>query len=162
MRTSTHNAVEVKLPPPSASRKASRSISTISSVSRCEGPPSPPASCTSPSLVMKAPNGMNAPRSFSMACAIGITALSSSSKSGLFMLQLLLQLHNRCARSALILRRRFEARDVWMAGQQVCNRAAQRTGAVAVNYAYFAEAVQESFVEKLVYQVDSFVSLLTD
>jgi len=42
------------------------------------------------------------------------------------------------------------------------DRAAQRTGAVAVNYAYFAEAVQESFVEKLVYQVDSFVSLLTD
>jgi hypothetical protein len=33
---------------------------------------------------------------------------------------------------------------------------------VAVNYAHFAEAVQEGFVEKLVREIDRFVGCLTN
>src|SRR5260370_838488 len=65
-------------------------------------------------------------------------------------------------RSPLVLPRRFEARDVWMAGQQICNRPPQCAGAVAVDYAQFTQPVQESFVEKLVDEVDGFVRFLTD
>ena len=63
---------------------------------------------------------------------------------------------------ALILRRRFESRDVWMTRQELRDRATQRSGAVAVDYAYFAEAIQENFVEKLVCQTNCFVGLLAD
>ena len=49
-----------------------------------------------------------------------------------------------------------------MIGEQFGNGLAQRAGAVAVNYAHFAETVQESLVEKLVRQCGRFVSLLAD
>jgi len=78
------------------------------------------------------------------------------------MFHLLLQFHKSRPGPPLILRRRFETRDVWMAGQQIRDRAAERAGAVTVDYAQFSKAVQESFVEKLVDQFDSFIGLLTD
>jgi hypothetical protein len=49
-----------------------------------------------------------------------------------------------------------------MPGQHLRDGAAERAGAVAVDYAHFAQAVQESFVEKLVYQIDRFVGFLAD
>ena len=49
-----------------------------------------------------------------------------------------------------------------MIGEQLGNTTAQRAGAVAVNYAHFAETVQESLVEKLVGKIDGLVSLLPD
>ena len=51
---------------------------------------------------------------------------------------------------------------MWMAGEQFRNRFAQRAGAVAVDYADFAEAVQESFVEKFVGEFDGLVGFLSD
>ena len=49
-----------------------------------------------------------------------------------------------------------------MIGKHFRDRFTQRAGAVAVDYAYFGNAVQESFVEKLVHQIDGFVGLLAD
>ena len=49
-----------------------------------------------------------------------------------------------------------------MVAQKFSDRLSQRAGAVAVNYAHFAEAVQESFVEKLVREIDGFVGCLTN
>ena len=49
-----------------------------------------------------------------------------------------------------------------MIGEQFRDCLAQRARAVAVDYAHFAEAVQESFVEKLVSEIDGFVGFLAD
>ncbi len=55
-----------------------------------------------------------------------------------------------------------ESRNMRMFSEKLCDRFAQRAGAVAVNYAHFAEAVQEGGVEKFVGEVDSFVCSLAD
>jgi hypothetical protein len=57
----------------------------------------------------------------------------------------------------LILWGRSEAGNVWMAGQQLSNRFSQGAGAVAVDYADFTLAVQESCVEKFVDDIGGFV-----
>jgi len=49
-----------------------------------------------------------------------------------------------------------------MVAQKFSDRLSQRAGAVAVNYAHFAEAVQERIVEKLVREIDGFVGRLTN
>jgi hypothetical protein len=49
-----------------------------------------------------------------------------------------------------------------MTGEQLRDCAAQRASTVAVNYAHFTEAVQESFVQKLVRKIDRFVGLFAD
>src|SRR2546423_12835586 len=72
------------------------------------------------------------------------------------------QLDDGRSGSTLILRRRPKPRDVWMIRQQFSNRFTQRARAVAVDYAHFAEAVQEGFVEKLVGEVDGLVGFLSD
>src|SRR5207253_3677965 len=60
--------------------------------------------------------------------------------------------------AALILRRSRKPRDVRMIAEQFCNRAAERAGAVAVDYAHFVKTIQEGLVEKLVGQFDGFVA----
>jgi len=62
----------------------------------------------------------------------------------------------------LILGRSGKSRDVRMIGEQFSYAAAQSPGAVTVDYAHFALAVQESFVKKFVDQIDGQVSGFAD
>src|SRR2546429_3171981 len=62
--------------------------------------------------------------------------------------------------STPVLRRRRKPRDVRMIREQFRNRFTQRARAVAMDYADFAEAVQEGFVEKFVGEVDGLVGFL--
>ena len=49
-----------------------------------------------------------------------------------------------------------------MIGQKFSERFSQRARSVAVNYAHFGEAVQESRIEKLVSEIDRFVGCFAD
>src|SRR2546423_10561420 len=68
----------------------------------------------------------------------------------------------RRASAALVLRGRRKPRDMRMIVQEFSDRLAECASAVAVNYAHFGEAVQESFVEKLIREFNSFVGCLAN
>src|SRR2546426_8159015 len=72
------------------------------------------------------------------------------------------QLDDGSAGSTLVLRCRRKPPHVRMIGEQFRNRSTQRAGAVAVDYADFAEAIQEGFVEKFVGELDGLVGFLSD
>src|SRR2546428_11706566 len=72
------------------------------------------------------------------------------------------QLDDGSAGSTLVLRCRRKPPHVRMIGEQFRNRLAQSAGTVAVDYAHFAEAVQEGFVEEFVREVDGLVGFLSD
>src|SRR6185369_538492 len=74
----------------------------------------------------------------------------------------LVQLYDGRSGSAFVLGRGFKAGDVRMIFEKVSHRFAQGAGSVAVNYAHFAQAVQESVVKKLVREIDCLVSGLSD
>jgi hypothetical protein len=49
---------------------------------------------------------------------------------------------------------------MWMIGKHLGDRLYEARRAVAVDYSHFSSSAQESFVEKLVDQIDGFVGLL--
>src|SRR5437764_581401 len=77
-------------------------------------------------------------------------------------IMLRLQFHNRRAAAALILRSRRVTRYMRMIGEQFSDRPAQRTRAVAVDYAHFKPPVQECGVEKFVDEIGSLVGGFAD
>src|SRR4051812_39136476 len=61
-----------------------------------------------------------------------------------------LQLHDRCAAAALVLRCRRDICDQWVLLQEVTDGAAQLAGTVAVDDAQFVLIARDRLVEKLV------------
>jgi hypothetical protein len=74
----------------------------------------------------------------------------------------LIQLHDSCAAPALILWCDGEPGNMRMIAEEFSDCFSKGARSVAVNYAHFGQAVQERRVEKLVRDIDRFVSRLAD